>query len=33
MEAAENLVRIDSEKRTYEMCIIDPKGKITRTGR
>lgn len=32
MEAAGNVVGIDPGKRTYEMCIIDPKGKITRTG-
>lgn len=32
MEVAGRFVGIDLGKRTYEMCIIDQKGKITRTG-
>ena len=32
MEAAGRFVGIDLGKRTYEMCIVDQKGKITRTG-
>lgn len=32
MEVAGRFVGIDLGKRTYEMCIVDQKGKITRTG-
>ena len=32
MEVAGRYVGIDLGKRTYEMCIVDRKGKITRTG-
>lgn len=32
MEVAGRFIGIDLGKRTYEMCIIDQKGKITRTG-
>ena len=32
MEVGGNYVGLDLGKRTYEMCIIAPKGKITRTG-
>ena len=31
MEAAGRFVGIDLGKRTYEMCLIDHNGKITRT--
>lgn len=32
MEVAGRFIGIDLGKRTYEMCIVDQKGKITRTG-
>ena len=31
MEASGRFVGIDLGKRTYDMCLVEPKGKITRT--
>ena len=32
MEVAGNAAGLDLGKKTYEMCLIDPNGKVTRTG-
>ena len=32
MEVVGNAAGLDLGKKTYEMCLIDPNGKVTRTG-